>query len=519
MRSHPWIILAALLLIACISCQGGSDASETCSDGSVYGYETHGSGHPDYYCVITSAEADAAVLHLPSVLEGYDVRIYSSHAFDGCTMESAIIPKNLREIEDGAFAGCTFLKDAYFMGDRPVMGDPFPDGVRIHTVPGAAGWTDTEAIDVLTVDGVDYAMLPDGAVATGGVPTGGTVFIRAAVDGTEVVKVDDYAFAGTMQEDGTVDRRSDIDTVVMPEGLRSIGQRAFYYNDVSEARIPGTVADVQDEAFRACYNLADAGFSGNLRYIGFEAFRDCHLIRALDVPASVEFVGDGAFYICEGLETLRVGTDIAPRMFGYCVSLKDVEFGGSVGEIGASSFYLCESLASVEIPEKVRGIGREAFRGCISLKNLDLNGTEDIGRMAFRGCMSLGTLTVPAAVGSIEGYAFADCTGLKEIYAYGTAPKGDDTAFLNVDAVIHCKKDAVDSWKDSGFGLEVAGDLDGDPFPMAIISVAAIAAVLLSLIVIMRLRRDARMQEVAERKAHSYHRPIRRSSPCHRFPE
>ena len=478
MRAHPAVILAALLLIICISCPEGSDASETCSDGSVYAYETHGSGHPDYYCVITSAEADAAILHLPSVLEGYDVRIYASHAFDGCMMESAVIPKNLMEIEDGAFEGCPLLKDVYFMGDRPVMGDPFPDGVRIHTVPGAVGWTGTEAIDVLAVDGVDYAMLPDGAVATGGAPIDGTVSIRSAVGGSKVVKVDDYAFAGTMREDGTVDRRSDIDTVVMPEGLLSIGQRAFYYNDVSEARIPATVVDVQDEAFRACYNLADARFSGDLRYIGFEAFRDCHSIRVLDVPASVEFVGDGAFYICEGLETLRVGTDIAPRMFGYCVSLKDVEFGGSVGEIGASSFYQCESLASVEIPEEVRGIGREAFRGCIPMKSLDLSGTEDIGRMAFRGCVSLGTLTVPVAVGSIEGYAFADCTGLKEIYAYGTAPKGDDTAFLNVDAVIHCKKDAADSWKDSGFGLDVKGDLK-EPFSdYAIVIVGIVSAVI-----------------------------------------
>lgn len=492
MRAYPAIILAALLLMVCPSFMDGTEASETCPDGTVYGYETHGSGHPDYYCVITSAETDESILHLPSVLEGYDVRTLASHAFDGCMFGSAVIPKNLKEIEDGAFAGCPLLTDVYFMGDRPVMGDPFPEGVRVHTVPGSSGWTGTEAIDIITVGGVDYAILPDGAVVTGGISADGVLSIRDEVEGAKVVKVDDYSFAGAMREDGTVDRRSDIERVEMPEGLLSIGQRAFYYNDVKATPIPETVRDIQDEAFRACHHLESVTFSPNLGYIGFEAFRDCHSIEALDVPETIGFVGDGAFYICESLESLKLGVDAVPRMFGYCVSLRDVEFGDDVEGIGTSSFYQCESLKTVEIPDRVKDIGREAFRDCVSLISVDLNRAEDIERMAFRGCESLRTLTVPSDVRSIEGYAFADCTGLQRIDALGMAPKGDDTSFLNVDATVHCKKGAVGSWESSGLGLKVVGDLDeGTDHTLlvaAVIVTLSLIAITATYIILKRIR-------------------------------
>jgi hypothetical protein len=492
MRAYPAIILAALLLMVCPSFMDGTEASETCPDGTVYGYETHGSGHPDYYCVITSAETDQRILHLPSVLEGYDVRTLASHAFDGCMIGTAVIPKNLKEIEDGAFAGCPLLTDVYFMGDRPIMDDPFPEGVRVHTVPGSSGWTGTEAIDVITVGGVDYAILPDGAVVTGGIPVDGVLSIRDEVDGAKVVKVDDYSFAGVMREDGTVDRRSDIDRVEMPEGLLSIGQRAFYYNDVRDAPIPATVKDIQDEAFRACHHLESVTFSGNLKYIGFEAFRDCHSIEALDVPETIGFVGDGAFYICESLESLKLGVDAVPRMFGYCVSLRDVEFGDKVEGIGASSFYQCESLKTVEIPDMVKVIGREAFRDCVFLISVDLNMAEVIERMAFRGCESLRTLTVPSDVRLIEGYAFADCTGLQRIDALGMAPKGDDTSFLNVDATVHCRAEAVGSWESSGLGLKVIGDLDeGTDHTLlvaAVIVALSLIAIVATYIILKRIR-------------------------------
>lgn len=467
---------ALILLVLSVAAWDASGASETDPDGTVYGYETHGSGHPDYYCIIKSVKTDVSILRLPSVLEGYDVRTYASGSFSGCSAETLIVPKYLRIIEEGAFTGCTNLREIYFMGDRPEIGGGLPEGVRIHTMPGAQGWTGTDTIAVIHSDGIDYAVLPDGVAVIGGTPTDGSLSVKDAVDGKGVVRIDDYAFAGMMQADGSVDRRADIRAVSVPDGLLTIGQRAFYYNDLETIGIPDSLRDIQDEAFRACYNLGGIVFPDRIRYIGFEAFRDCHSINELVIPGTVEYVGDGAFYICKNLEILSVGSDISPRMFGYCVSLRAVVMKETVTQIGHSAFYECESLESVRIPGKVKEIGKEAFRSCVSLKELDLGDVERIGRMAFRDCGSLKSMTLPSSVVSMEGYAFADCTRLKDINAYGKAPFGDDTVFLNVDATVHCREGDVKSWNESDFGLKVDSDLVGRRD--GIVSVAVVVAVI-----------------------------------------
>ena len=493
MRFFHIAVLAAAVLVAVLVCGcDPSDAAETDSDGSVYEYDTYGSGHPDYYCIITHVRSGSEIMYAPAVLEGYDVRYIASHSFDGCPVKSLILPVNLVGISEDAFTGCSNLTDVYFMGDRPAMDGAFGAGVTFHAMPGREGWGGTEIIETVTLNGIVYAILPDGAAVTGGNPSEGVLNIRGEVNGVPVKRIGDYSFAGTMKDDGTVDRRSDIGRVVLPNGLESIGQRAFYYNDVMDITVPDTVTSIRDEAFRACISLDEIAFLDGLGYIGFESFRDCHSLTVLDIPDSVSSVGDGAFYICDSLTSVKVNTDISPRMFGYCSALEKVEFGGGVGNLGYGCFYMCESLTTVTVPENVRSIPGDAFRGCTALKGLNLGKTEEIGRMAFRDCISLKEFDLPETVRSISGYAFADCTALKDIYAYGSAPEGDDTVFLNDPATIHCRENHLSSWEDSGFGLTVKGDLKEQSSNVLIVTgiiIVTASILVVSVVVYTRMKR------------------------------
>ena len=406
------VLAAAVLAVVLICGCDPSDAAETDSDGTVYEYDTYGSGHPDYYCIITHVQSHSEIMYAPAVLEGYDVRYIASHSFDGCPVKSLILPVNLVGISEGAFTGCSDLTDVYFMGDRPAMEGAFGTGVTIHAMPDREGWGGTDIIETITLDGIIYAMLPDGAAVTGGNTFEGVLNIRSEVNGVPVKRIGDYSFAGTMKGDGTVERRSDIDRAVIPNGLISIGQRAFYYNDIKKINIPETVSSIRDESFRACKHLEEIAFPDGLEYIGFESFRDCHSLIGLDIPDSVVSIGDGAFYICDSLTSVKIRTDISSRMFGYCSSLEKVEFGDGVTSFGYGCFYGCESLKSVTVPDGVRLIPNDAFRGCTALKELDLGKTEEIGRMAFRDCSSIKEFDLPETVRTISGYAFADCVAL-----------------------------------------------------------------------------------------------------------
>ena len=481
------LVLVALAALTIYFCDH-SDAAETDSDGSVYEYDTYGSGHPDYYCIITHVQSDSEILHAPAVLEGYDVRYIASHSFDGCAVKSLILPVNLVGISEDAFTGCPHLTDIYFMGDRPTMDGAFDAGVTFHAMPGREGWDGVDKIQTVTSDGIIYAILPDGAAVTGGVPSEGVLDIRSEVNGVTVKRISEYSFAGTMKGDGTVERRSDIERAVLPNGLVSIGQRAFYYNNIKEINVPDTVSSIRDEAFRACTYLEEIAFPEGLQYIGFESFRDCHSLTGLIIPNSVVFAGDGAFYICDSLKSVKVSSDISPRMFGYCSSLEKIDFGDGVSNLGYGCFYRCESLRSVTVPDSVRLIPSEAFRGCIELKELDLGKTENIGRMAFRDCSSLKGFDLPETVRSIAGYAFADCTALKDIYAYGSAPEGDNTVFLNDPATIHCRENHLESWEESGFELTVKGDLKEQSSDILMIAgLSAVMIVILAFTIIIFL--------------------------------
>ena len=46
------VLAAAVLAVVLICGCDPSDAAETDSDGTVYEYDTYGSGHPDYYCIL-----------------------------------------------------------------------------------------------------------------------------------------------------------------------------------------------------------------------------------------------------------------------------------------------------------------------------------------------------------------------------------------------------------------------------------------------------------------------------------
>ena len=473
------ITLAVVMLVAlsylfiCIQ-EDVSDAtsSETVPDGSVYSYDTYGSGHPNYYCEITSADVRTDTIHIPTVLEGYDVRNILSGAFDGCSATSVIIPVNVKSISAGAFTGCTHLTDVYFMGDRPAMDDAFPTGVNIHRLEGTTGWSSETTITTEISDGITYAQFPDGWMAIGGTPTDGTITIRSEISGGKVTSIGPYAFSGTMQSSGEVERRTDIVSVHIESGITDIRERAFYYCDVRNTVMPDSVSGIHDEAFRSAQKLSDASIAQSVKYIGFECYRDCHALTSITVPDSVKFLGDGCFYICSSAEKLRIGSGVQSipiRGFGYCTSLTEVTFDCSPSEIMASAFYNCPSLKSVSIPDSVRTIGPEAFWNNTSLTNLDLGKVVSIDHGAFRNCTSVKSFDLPSTVESLGKYCFADCTKLSDINAYGPCPALDDTVFLNDPLTIHCSKDNYDSWNDSEADANIKDDLDKKEFNIHLI--------------------------------------------------
>ncbi|MCD7886863.1 MAG: leucine-rich repeat domain-containing protein, partial [Clostridiales bacterium] len=115
--------------------------------------------------------------------------------------------------------------------------------------------------------------------------------------------------------------RSSIETVIIEDGVTSIGNYAFYY----------------------CTEITDVTIGNTITSIGRSAFYNCKSLRAVTIPDSVISIGYEAFTFC---------------------SLKVVVIPNGVTSIGSFAFSYNKSLKSAIIPDSVTSIGSYAFNNC-----------------------------------------------------------------------------------------------------------------------------------------------------------
>ena len=120
--------------------------------------------------------------------------------------------------------------------------------------------------------------------------------------------------------------------------------------------------------------------------IGEHAFAYCSAMHSVSIPDSVTEIGDFAFDWCSALESITIPdsvTEIGFGAFSFCDSLKSVTIPDSVTEIRDYAFTCCESLESVTIPDSVTEIGEEAFFDCSALKSVTISRNCTVDQDAF----------------------------------------------------------------------------------------------------------------------------------------
>lgn len=99
----------------------------------------------------------------------------------------------------------------------------------------------------------------------------------------------------------------------------------------------------------------------------------------------------------------------------------DVVFGSSVQYVPGHLFRSEDNsnyahVTSVTIPGNCKEIQSCAFLGCLDLKNIMISeGVLTIGASAFKECLSLKSITIPKSVERIGNWAFKDCKYLQQI--------------------------------------------------------------------------------------------------------
>jgi len=191
-----------------------------------------------------------------------------------------------------------------------------------------------------------------------------------------------------------------------------------YTTEKGKGTIKYTLIDgkiLADRAYYGCQNLGSLNLPEGLEEIGEFAFARSSLQEVV-IPEGVDSIGYGAFYHCDQLTQIQLPntiTHIAPKAFDHTGWVKQFYEQGTGDFLVAGDGILIAykgNSAQVQVPEGIRQIGPEAFRGHTEISSVSLpDSLEIIGEGAFEDCNHLTELSGMCRVRIIRDRAFCHC--------------------------------------------------------------------------------------------------------------
>ncbi len=377
---------------------------------------------------------------LTAVTMGKNVEVIGLQAFYSCEKLTALVlGDSVRQIGDEAFAFCTELAE-----------------VRIGK--------GVEAIGELAFD---YNGKLSGIWVDEGNPNfssdeHGALFDKAK---TRLIKApqtlaDEYIIPQTVTQIDAAALRdcAELRSLVLPEGLKSIGDNAFAYCErLSDIAFPDSIIRIGSATMEGtAYCNNQNNWSDGLLYNGK------HLIAAMDFLTEVTLRNDTLTLSASIFESSSFTSITLPQSlrsigdYAFCYSYIDsISIGKNVAYIGSHAFDSCDALGKItvdednsyytsdahdvlfnkdktelfrfpeanngyngeyQIPGSVTKIAEGAFSGCSGLVDITIpEGVKTIGTSAFSNCDGIENLTIPGSVETIEDWAFCGCEELKQI--------------------------------------------------------------------------------------------------------
>jgi hypothetical protein len=357
-----------------------------------------------------------------------------ARAFENCGkdgFEIVFSGVNMREIGNRAFAGTGLTALDFNVTGLETLGDAVFVNTNLRSVTIGDG-VDLENLQKkgspftgLTVevsgeryvkrDGVIYDATESKILHVDGNKTGTLVL------GDNVTEVAPYAFA-----------HSKLDGVTFGEGLRTIGEYAFYNASIKQVAFAnnGNIVKIPTGAFYGS-KVESVTLPDSVKELGDYAFAKSEIYQL--TANGLTAVGSYAFADCKSLQTIVLAdgvTTMGDRVFENCSALTEATLP-SVQKMGNFLFANTSALTTVTFGANATTMGSYTFYNS-PVTTVNFNGApiREVGEGAFYAAKKLQTLTLPESVTDIGAFAFYEAYKLTEINLEKVVTVGD-YAFYN----------------------------------------------------------------------------------------
>ncbi len=270
-------------------------------------------------------------------------------------------------------------------------------------------------------------------------------------------------------------RKNEIKSVVVTDGITSIGKEAFFEcKNLERVEFASSVEIIKSGAFYHCTSLQNVELGEGMRMIDDYAFDGTTSLTTIRLPASLakistlafcnaglehyEAAEESAYMVQDGVLFNAAGTillsypcrlenevysipsnvDVIDKCAFQFAVVKSVDIPDSVTTIKESAFsyseletlvipdsvtevgyfvlYNCKSLKELQVGSGLKSLSYQFAEKCTSLENLSFaEGLEEISMRAFGYDSSLKSVVLPSSVEIIDGEAFGACTLLENV--------------------------------------------------------------------------------------------------------
>ncbi|MBD5584680.1 MAG: leucine-rich repeat domain-containing protein, partial [Clostridia bacterium] len=237
---------------------------------------------------------------------------------------------------------------------------------------------------------------------------------------------------------------SSLSSVVLPEGLNSVGSGAFAGTNLatgssSSYNIVGNAVFCGDTLIlftgSGSYTVPGQVNGETITKIGAYAFAGSN-VTSVTIPATVTEIGEGAF-AGSTLNSVTISASLKeiPAYAFYNTKLTQITLPKSVTYVGDYALANNTNLSTFTfVPDNNAEFGNFVFSGCTALQGIELNAKiTQMGNGTFTGCTALRTVVLPnlTALGS---YTFANTPALEEVtFGAGSTVTGSYTFATMID--------------------------------------------------------------------------------------